>query len=137
MKKLVLLLCIISAGFTAQAQIDSWAQRSESYKELYHLATEIGKETDKVTALDRVVSIITTNGTISVKQERDTSKPESVEHYKYKLLTSAGKTIPLDLKNSEAVIESFYRKLLHVKEELRKNYDADVENILDGLFGGN
>ena len=136
MKKLFLLLFELGTGLSMQAQEDTWAQRAESFEQLYSLATDIGKETEKVTAQGSVVSVIKPNGTISLQQAFDKSKPNAkeIKAYKYSLLTSAGKTIPLDLKNSERVIESFYSKLLQLKEKMRENYDQDVEQILGDLF---
>ncbi|GAA0713207.1 hypothetical protein GCM10009430_04650 [Aquimarina litoralis] len=134
MKKLMLLLFLVGAGVTTQAQQDTWAQRAESFTQLYSLATDLNKETDKVTAQGSVVSVVTGKGTISVEQVLDKSKPADLKAYKYNLLTSAGKMIPLDLKNSEEVIEGFHRKLLNVKEQMRQNHDKEVGDILDSLF---
>lgn len=134
MKKLMLLLVMVGFGLTAQAQADNWVQRAESFTQLYSLATELNDLTDKVTAQGSVVSIATSKGTVSVEQKVDPSKPKDKKHFLYSLLTSNGKTVPLDLQNSEKVIESFHLKLLQLKEKLRENHDADVENILNSLF---
>lgn len=134
MKKLFLLLLLIGAGLTTQAQADNWQQRFESFEQVYHLATELNKETEKITAQGSVVSVMTGSGTISLERKQDKSKPENVQAYKYNLLTSSGKQIPLNLENSEQVIESFHSKLLKLKEELRVNHDQEVDDILSKLF---
>ncbi len=133
MKKLFLLLLMVGAGSTMQAQED-WAKMTEIFDQVYSLATDLNQQTEKVTAQGSVISIITGKGTISVERKQDKSKPEEKKHFYYNLLTSNGKSIKLDKMNAERVIESFQSKLLKLKEELRVNQDADVENILKNLF---
>ena len=133
MKKLFLLLFIVGTGLTMQAQED-WTKLTEVFDQVYGLATDLNQQTEKVTAQGSVISIVTGKGTISVERKQDKSKPEDKKHFYYNLLTSNGKLIKLDKMNAERVIESFQSKLLKLKEELRVNQDADVENILKDLF---
>ncbi|WP_405209155.1 hypothetical protein [Aquimarina sp. LLG6339-5] len=133
MKKLFLLLLMVGAGLTSQAQKD-WSELPDIFKEVYSIATDLNAQTDNVTAQSSIISIITGKGTISVEQVLDKSKPAELKAYKYNLLTSNGKKIELDKMNSKRVLESFQGKLLQLKEELRVNQDADVKNILEGLF---
>jgi len=135
MKKLMLLLLLVGAGLTTQAQED-WSQMTEVFDQVYSLATDLNEQTDKVTAHGSVISIITGKGTISVERKLDPKKAKELKHYYYNLLTSSGKSIRLDKMNSERVIETFQAKLLKLKEELRVNQDADVEEILGNLFDG-
>ncbi|MBQ0733989.1 hypothetical protein [Aquimarina celericrescens] len=134
MKKLFLLAFVLCAGFSVQAQEDTWKQRAESFTQLYALASELNDVTENVVAQGSVVSVVKKDGTISIEQKLDPSKPKEKKFYNYNLLTSTGKIVPLDLKNSERVIESFYSKLLQLKESLRVNYDQDVDKILGDLF---
>ncbi|MBW1295859.1 hypothetical protein [Aquimarina litoralis] len=135
MKKLMLLLFLVGAGVTTQAQED-WKQLPEIFERVYSLATDLNEQTNKVTAQGSVISITTAKGTISVEQKLDPKKAKELKHYQYTLLTSSGKSILLDKMNSERVIETFQAKLLKLKEELRVNQDADVEEILGNLFDG-
>lgn len=133
MKKLMLLLFLVGAGFTSQAQED-WSKLTEVFDQVYSLATDLNAQTEKVTAQGSVISIVTGKGTVSVERKLDPKKAKELKHYKYNLLTSAGKVVQLDKMNAERVIETFQAKLLKLKEELRVNQDADVENILNSLF---
>lgn len=133
MKKLFLLLFVLGAGLSIQAQED-WKDQQVIFDRVYSLATDLGEQTDKVTAHGNVISIITKKGTVSVQKKLDKSKPKHLSHYDYTLLTSVGKKIPLDKMNSERVIETFQAKLLELKSTLAENQDADVESILGSLF---
>ena len=133
MKKLMLLLFLVGAGFTSQAQ-ENWTKLTEVFDQVYSLATDLNAQTEKVTAQGSVISIVTGKGTVSVERKLDPKKAKELKHYKYNLLTSAGKVVQLDKMNAERVIETFQAKLLKLKEELRVNQDADVENILNSLF---
>ncbi len=133
MKKLFLLLLMVGAGLTSQAQED-WTKMTEIFDQVYSLATDLNEQTSKVTAQGSVISIATGKGTISVERKLDPKKAKELKHYRYNLLTSAGKVVALDKMNAERVIETFQAKLLKLKEELRVNQDADVEKILGDLF---
>ncbi|MHA7056674.1 hypothetical protein ACWGOQ_0005600 [Aquimarina sp. M1] len=133
MKKLFLLLLMVGAGLTTQAQED-WKKLPVIFEQVYSLATDLNAQTEKVTAQGSVISIATGKGTISVEQKLDPKKAKELKHYQYTLLTSSGKSILLDKMNAERVIETFQSKLLKLKEELRVNQDADVEKILGDLF---
>ncbi|WP_299221500.1 hypothetical protein [uncultured Aquimarina sp.] len=133
MKKLFLLLLMVGAGLTSQAQED-WTKMTEIFDQVYSLATDLNVQTDKVTAQGSVISIVTGKGTVSVERKLDPKKAKELKHYQYNLLTSAGKVVVLDKMNAERVIETFQSKLLKLKEELRVNQDADVEDILKSLF---
>ncbi|SEK87115.1 hypothetical protein SAMN04487910_1349 [Aquimarina amphilecti] len=133
MKKLFLLLLMVGAGSTIQAQED-WSRMTEIFDQVYSLATDLNEQTEKVTAQGSVISIVTGKGTVSVERKLDPKKAKELKHYQYNLLTSAGKVVVLDKMNAERVIETFQSKLLKLKEELRVNQDADVENILNSLF---
>jgi len=134
MKKLFLLAFVLCAGLSVQAQPDDWQTRAQSFTQLYELASELNDVTDNVVAQGSVVSVVKKDGTISIQQKLDPSKPKEKKFYKYTLLTSAGKSIPLNLQLSERVIESFYSKLLQLKESMRVNHGADVDAILGNLF---
>lgn len=134
MKKLFLLAFTLCAGLSVQAQADNWLQRAESFTELYELASELNDVTDNVVAQGSVVSVVKKDGTISIAQKLDPSKPKEKKFYTYTLLTSTGKSVPLNLQLSERVIESFYSKLLQLKESMRVNHGADVDEILGSLF---
>ena len=131
MKKLVLLMFLLGAGSTAQAQID-WSEMVMRHSDLYSLATDVGKKTDKVVVSDGVISLIRESGTVSFQKERDKTVP-IIEHYKYFLLTSTGRKIPLDKMNTEKVIEKFQSVLLRVKESLKQDNTKEVESILNTL----
>ncbi|AXT52209.1 hypothetical protein D1818_15690 [Aquimarina sp. BL5] len=134
MKKLFLLLLMVGAGFTGQAQ-QSWLDLQEKvFPDIYHLATELGKQTDKVVAKGSAISITTSKGTVTLEQRRDKTKPENVKHYEYFLLASSGKEIPLRQMNAHRTLEKFQLKLLQLKEALSENQDKDVEDLLDSLF---
>lgn len=134
MKKLFLLLLMVGAGLTTQAQKDWKELETKVFPDIYHLATELGKQTDKVVAQGSVISITTSKGTVSLEQRRDKSKPENVKHYEYFLLASNGKQIPLKQMNAHRTLERFQLKLLQLKERLSVDQDKDVEEILDSLF---
>ncbi len=133
MKKLFLLLFLLGIGLVSQAQ-EEWTTLDEVQKQVYHLAKELNKETDKVVAQGNVISITTGKGTVSVEKKLDKSKPEEKQHFYYNLLTANGKVIRLDKMNAERVLESFQSKLLKLKIELRENQDVEVESILNSLF---
>lgn len=133
MKKVMLLLLVVGFGLTTQAQED-WKKLPEIYKDIYSIATELNKETDKVTAQSSIISIATSKGMVSLEERKDTSKPAELNHYQYYLLTSEGKEIQLQKMNAKRVLESFQVKLLQLKDKLRENQDEDVENILNSLF---
>ncbi|MDY8135250.1 hypothetical protein [Aquimarina sp. 2201CG5-10] len=133
MKKLFLLLFVLGAGLSVQAQ-KNWDELPKDFEELYSLATDLNDMTDKVVANKSVISIITANGTVSVEQRLDKSKPAELKHYEYHLLTTAGKDILLQKMNAKRVLEKFHLKLLQLKEVLAENQDADVEKALEGLF---
>ncbi|AXT62105.1 hypothetical protein D1816_17650 [Aquimarina sp. AD10] len=134
MKKLFLLAFVLCAGLSVQAQEDTWRQQAASFTRLYELASELNDLTENVVAQGSVVSVVKKDGTISVEQKLDPSKPKEKKFYKYNLLTSTGRKVPLDLANCELVIERFYSKLLQVKESMRVNHDQDVNKILGDLF---
>ncbi|WP_074406905.1 MULTISPECIES: hypothetical protein [Aquimarina] len=133
MKKLFLLAFVLCTGLSLQAQED-WKTQKVIFDKVYSLATDLGEQTNKVTAAGNVISVITGKGTISVQKKLDPSKPKHLNHFEYHLLTTAGKDILLDKMNAERVIETFHAKLLKLKTSLAENQDADVENILKDLF---
>ncbi|WP_027394750.1 MULTISPECIES: hypothetical protein [Aquimarina] len=137
MKKLFLLLLMVGAGLTTQAQVQNgkdtdWSQLYEEQKELYALASDIGEITDKVTAQDNIISFVLKSGTISLETKKDKSKAK--EFYNYTLLTSAGKQIRLGKDTASDVIDSFRSKLLILKEQLKANNGKEVDSILSELF---
>ncbi|AXT57052.1 hypothetical protein D1815_15345 [Aquimarina sp. AD1] len=134
MKKLFLLLLMVGAGLTTQAQ-KTWEQLgTEVFPDIYHVATELGKQTDKVVAKGSAISITTSKGTVTLEQRRDKTKPENIKHYEYFLLSSTGKEIPLRQMNAHRTLEKFQLKLLQLKESLAENQDKNVEELLDSLF---
>ncbi|GAA4116497.1 hypothetical protein GCM10022393_17170 [Aquimarina addita] len=124
---------MVGTGLTAEAQED-WTKLTDVFDQVYSLATDLNEQTDKVSAQASIISIVTGKGTVSVERRIDKSKPKELKHYQFFLLASNGKEIELQKLNAERVIETFQSKLLKVKEELRVNQDADVENILNNLF---
>ncbi|WP_299182496.1 hypothetical protein [uncultured Aquimarina sp.] len=125
---------MVGAGLTSQAQ-QSWKDlETKVFPDIYHLATEIGKQTDKVVAKGSAISITTSKGTVSLEQRRDKTKPENVKHYEYFLLASSGKEIPLRQMNAHRTLEKFQLKLLQLKEQLAESQDDDVERLLESLF---
>lgn len=136
MKKLFLLLLMVGAGFTSQAQINGkdtdWSTLKEEQEKLYSLATDISEMTDKVVAQDNTISFLLKSGTVSLETKKDNSKAK--EAYKYTLLTSQGKSIALAKGTASDVIDSFRSKLLILKEKLKTNNAEEVDNILKGLF---
>ncbi|KAA1247322.1 hypothetical protein [Aquimarina sp. RZ0] len=136
MKKLFLLLLMVGAGFTTQAQINSkdtdWRVLKEEQEKLYSLATDISEMTDKVVAQDNTISFLLKSGTVSLETKKDNSKAK--EAYIYTLLTSQGRAIKLDKGNASDVIDSFRSKLLILKEQLKANNGKEVDDILKGLF---
>ncbi|EZH74944.1 hypothetical protein ATO12_09430 [Aquimarina atlantica] len=136
MKKLFLLLFVLGAGLSVQAQNtdnsgQDWAESNIQYTELYSLATEIGKRTDKVIANDNVISIVKENGTTSFQRKRDMSVP--VEFYDFILLTSTGRRIPLNKGQTEKVIEKFQNVLTKVKASIDVDNTQAIDAILEGL----
>ncbi len=130
MKKLFLLLCIFASSLTIQAQED-WSELSVMYDEVYHLATEISKESDKVKAHGNVITIVKNAGVTSIQKKRDKSVP--VEFYDYKLITSTGRQIPLDKAFTEKVLSKFKTVLLRVKQTLKEDNSKEIESILESL----
>ncbi len=136
MKKLFLLAFVLCAGFSVQAQAtdnsgQDWSESIAQYTDIYSLATEIGKRTDKVIANGNVISIVKDNGTTSFQRKRDMSVP--VEFYDFILLTSNGRRIPLNKGQTEKVIEKFQVVLKKVKESLDVDNTKDIDNILNTL----
>lgn len=130
MKKLFLLLCIFVGSFAVQAQED-WTELSVMYDEVYHLATEISKESDKVKAHGNVITIVKSTGATSIQKKRDKSVP--VEFYDYKLITSTGRQIPLDKVFTEKVLGKFKTVLNKVKQTLKEDNSKEIESILESL----
>ncbi|MEW7289788.1 hypothetical protein [Aquimarina sp. 2304DJ70-9] len=136
MKKLFLLLFVLGAGLSTQAQAtdnlgQDWAESIEQYTELYSLATEISKRTDKVIANGNIISIIKDNGTTSFQRKRDQSVP--VEFYDFILLTSTGRKIPLNKGQTEKVIEKFDVVLKKVKASIDVDNTKAIDDILNTL----
>ena len=136
MKKLFLLAFVLCAGLSVQAQptdnsSQDWSESIAQYTDLYSLATEIGKRTDKVIAHDNVISIVKENGTTSFQRKRDTSVP--VEFYDFILLTSTGRKIPLNKGQTEKVIEKFQVVLRKVKESIDVDNTKAIDDILNTL----
>lgn len=136
MKKLFLLLFVLGAGFTTQAQptdnsAQNWSVSNDQFTDLYSLATEIGKRTDKVIAQGNVISIVKDNGTTSFQREKD--KTVAVEFYNFILATSTGKRINLNKGQTEKVIEKFQNVLEKVKASLDVDSTKDIDAILNTL----
>ncbi len=135
MKKLFLLLFMVGAGFTSQAQAYSDAEINEKFvKDLYQLATEVDGMTDQVTAEGGVISIHKSSGTVSLARVRDESLPVNIEHYKFKLLTHNGKSIELkDGLTLNKVVDKFYDVLRRVKESSKEDNKELIMSIIEGL----
>ncbi|RZS99391.1 hypothetical protein [Aquimarina brevivitae] len=133
MKKLFLLLFVLSAGVSMQAQQNDWTELAKIYdEELYPLAKDVAEITDKVIANKSVISIVKSTGTTSIVKERANDVP--VEFYNYKLLTSAGREIKLtDQLMANKVVNKFFEVLRRVKESSKKDNKAEIEAILDSL----
>ncbi|MFC5047936.1 hypothetical protein ACFSTE_00820 [Aquimarina hainanensis] len=130
MKKIFLFCFVFTLGLTSQAQ-ENWSTLMEVFDQVYSVATDVGKETDKVIAKGNVISIVKENGTVSLQKKRDKSVP--IEFYEYVLVTTTGKEIKLDKMQSEKVIEKFQVVLQRVKESLKENNSKEVESILNSL----
>ncbi len=132
MKKLFLLLFILGAGLSVQAQKD-WSVLAEIFdEELYPLAKDVSEMTSQVIANGNIVSIIKKNGTTSIQKKQDTSVP--VKYFDYSLLTSTGRKIPLkDPMQAHKVIHKFLDVLRRVKENSKENNDDEIRKILEGL----
>lgn len=130
MKKLFLLLFMLGAGLTTQAQED-WTVLSSVFDDVYSLATDVGKETDKVIAHGNVISIVKSTGTTSIQKKRDKSIP--VEFYDYTLLTSTGRQITLTKMDTEKVIEKFQKVLTRIKISLKEDNTREIQSILNSL----
>ncbi len=130
MKKLFLLLCILGSSLTTQAQED-WSELSVMFDDVYHIATEVSKESDKIKAHGNVISIEKNAGTTSIQKKRDKSVP--VEFYDYKLITSTGRQIALDKVYTEKLLAKFKSVLLKVKETLKEDNAKEIESILESL----
>lgn len=133
MKKLFLLLFVLGAGLTIQAQQHSWADLSKLYdEELYPLAKDVSELTDKVIANGNVISIVKSNGTTSLVKELDKSVP--IEFFNYKLLTSTGRELKLsDPLMANKVVNKFFDVLRRVKESSKENNNQEIQNILESL----
>lgn len=136
MKKLFLLLFVLGAGFTTQAQptdnsAQDWAESNEQFTDLYSLATEIGKKTDKVIANGNVISIVKENGTTSFQRKRDLSVP--VEFYDFILLTSSGRQIYTNKGQTGKILEKFKTVLDKVKASLDVDNTKAINDILNTL----
>ncbi|WP_378186222.1 hypothetical protein ACE939_14015 [Aquimarina sp. W85] len=130
MKKLFLLVMVLGTALTSQAQED-WSVLNSVFDDVYSLATEVGKETDKVIAHGNVISIVKTTGTTSIQKKKDKSVP--VEFYDYFLLTSTGRQISLTKMDTEKVIEKFQKVLNRVKSSLKEDNSKEVQSILNSL----
>lgn len=132
MKKLFLLLFVLGAGLSVQAQV-TWAEMSKIYdEELYPLAKDVAEMTDKVIANGNVVSIVKDTGTTSIQKKKDNSVP--VDYYDYFLLTSAGRKIgPLEAMQAHKVVHKFLDVLKRVKENASQDNTREIEAILNSL----
>ncbi|MBG6133385.1 hypothetical protein IWQ47_004795 [Aquimarina sp. EL_43] len=131
MKKLFLLLFVLGAGLSVQAQKD-WSELNQIFSdELYPLAKDVAEITNNVTAQSNVISIIKENGTTSLVKEQDKSVP--IDYFNYKLLTSTGRQITLDKMQAHKVVDKFLDVLKRVKETAKENNDAEVRKILESL----
>jgi len=132
MKKLFILLFVLGAGLSTQAQV-TWEEMSRIYdEELYPLAKDVAEMTDKVIANGNVVSIVKDTGTTSIQKKKDNSVP--VDYYDYFLLTSAGRKIgPLEAMQAHKVVHKFLDVLKRVKENASKDNTREIENILNSL----
>ncbi|WP_108867696.1 hypothetical protein [Aquimarina aquimarini] len=133
MKKLFLLLFMLGAGLSTQAQTQNWEGLHILHKdELYPLAKDISELTDKVIANGNVISIVKDNGTTSLVKELDKSVP--IEFYNYKLLTSTGRELKLDdLMMANKVVNKFFDVLRRVKENESADTKQEIEDILNSL----
>ncbi|WP_025742479.1 hypothetical protein [Aquimarina pacifica] len=134
MKKLFLLVLLIGAGFTSQAQQHNSKELSELFSdELYPLAKDISEYTDKVIAYGNVVSIVKKTGTTSLAKKK--IEGISIEAYSFSLLTSSGKEINLsnDVLLANKVMNKFFDVLRRVKDSMKEDNREEVENILNSL----
>ncbi len=136
MKKLFLLLFVLGAGLSVQAQITDnsgpeWSESNEEFTEIYSMATELGKRTDRVIANGNVISIVKDTGTTSFQRKRDNSVP--VEFYDFILLTSTGRKITLNKGQTGKVIDKFRNVLVKAKESLDVDNTKDINEILNNL----
>jgi hypothetical protein len=132
MKKLFLLLLVLGAGLSVQAQV-TWEEMSKIYdEELYPLAKDVSEMTDKVIANGNVVSIVKDTGTTSVQKIQDKSVP--VKYFDYYLLTANGRKIgPLEAMQAHKVVHKFLDVLKRVKENASQDNTREIEAILNSL----
>ncbi len=132
MKKLFLLLFVLGAGLSVQAQV-TWDEMERIFdEELYPLAKDVSEMTDKVIAQGNVVSIVKDTGTTSVQKKKDKSVP--VDYYDYFLLTSTGRQIgPLEAMQAHKVVHKFLDVLRRVKENASEDNTKEIESILNSL----
>ncbi len=133
MKKLFLLLFVLGAGLSVQAQTHNWAELSKLYDdELYPLAKDVADITDNVIANGNVISIVKSTGTTSLVKELDKSVP--IKFYNYKLLTSTGRELKLsDPLMANKVVDKFFDVLRRVKESSKSNDEKAIRDILESL----
>ena len=133
MKKLFLLLFVLGAGVSMNAQQHDWTDLAKIFdEELYPLAKDVMEITDKVVANNNVISIVKSSGTTSLVKERANDVP--VEFYNYKLLTSTGRELKMtDKLMANKVINKFFEVLQRVKESAKEDNNADIAKILESL----
>ncbi|PKV48487.1 hypothetical protein ATE84_0486 [Aquimarina sp. MAR_2010_214] len=132
MKKLFLLLFVLGAGLSTQAQENNWQEVHELHRDkLYPLAKDVADMTDMVIANGNIISIVKDNGTTSLVKERAKDMP--VEYYNYKLITSNGRSINLDLMMTNKVVDKFFDVLRRVKDNTKGNDAKEIRAILNSL----
>lgn len=131
MKKIIVLLAVVFGMQFVGAQED-YKSLDEMQKRLYSLASKIAKQTDKVEAHGNVISLVKSSGIVSFKKERD-PKYVDIAFYKYTLVASSGREIPLNKELTEDVILKFQNVLKKVEQSLIMDASKDVGDILDSL----
>ncbi|TPN87624.1 hypothetical protein [Aquimarina algicola] len=134
MKKLFLLLFMLGAGLSVQAQQYNSKELSDLFSdELYPLAKDISEYTNKVIAYGNVISIVKKTGTTSLAKKK--IEGISVEAHSFSLLTSSGKEINLnnDMLLANKVVNKFFDVLRRVKESMKEDNRKEVEDILNSL----
>lgn len=134
MKKLFLLLFVLGAGLSVNAQqMDSNELSALFQDELYPLAKDIADYTDKVTAHGNVISIVKKTGVTSLAKRK--LEGINVDAHRFTLITSKGKEIFLgsDPVLANKVVNKFLDVLRRVKDSMKEDNREEVENILDNL----
>ncbi len=132
MKKFIIASLLLFATQGIFAQLD-WSQLSEDYSKTYLLAERVAEQTEKVSADEKGIGIVTKNGPVVLERSID-SRSTTKEDHRFKLIKSDGNKIPLDKISTEKVLDKYKIALEQIDEKLKADRKAQVEDILNSLF---